>query len=118
MTNSMRIARIVGPALIATGVTEWMNIEIFASNAAPVVYLDGTLLFVAGLAIVQAHNRWVKDWSTLVTLIGWILFLGGLYRMFAPEASQVSRGVASDAAFAALIAVGGSLTYKAYIRPD
>jgi hypothetical protein len=114
MGNSRQIARIVGPALVALAITEAINIDIFAGNAAPVVYLSGTLLFVAGLAIVQAHNRWTKDWSILVTLTGWILFLGGLYRMFAPEAPQVSKSVAADAMFTALIAIGGFLTYKGY----
>jgi hypothetical protein len=47
--RSRQIARIVGPTLIALGISE-------ALNPAPVVYLNGTLLFVAGLAIVQAHN--------------------------------------------------------------
>ena len=114
MANSRQIARIVGPALIALGITEAINIDIFTGNAAPVVYLSGTLLFVAGLAIVQAHNRWTKDWSILVTLTGWSLFLGGLHRMFAPEAPQMSKSVAADATFTALIAIGGFLTYKGY----
>jgi len=48
MANSRQIARIVGPALIALGITEAINIDIFTGNAAPVVYLNGTLLFVAG----------------------------------------------------------------------
>jgi hypothetical protein len=32
-------------------------------------------MFVAGLAIVRAHNQWVLDWTVLVTLSGWF-FLG------------------------------------------
>jgi len=34
--------------------------------------------------------------------------------MFAPEAPQVSKSVAADAMFTALIAIGGFLTYKGY----
>jgi hypothetical protein len=75
------------------------------------------LLFVAGLAMVQAHNRWSRDWRILVTLSGWILLFGGFYRMIAPEAPQVSKGFAADAIFAVLIAVGGFLTFNAY-RPE
>ena len=50
-----------------------------------------------------------------MTLTGWSLFLGGLHRMFAPEAPQMSKSVAADATFTALIAIGGFLTYKAYV---
>jgi O-methyltransferase len=95
MPRSQQIARIVGPTLIAVGVTEAINIDSFAGSAAPVVYLNGMVLFVAGLTIVQAHNRWVREWSVLVTLTGWVLFLGGLCRMFAPAAPQMSKGVAT-----------------------
>ncbi|MHB8140265.1 MAG: hypothetical protein ACYDHD_03240 [Vulcanimicrobiaceae bacterium] len=114
MANSRRIARIVGPTLIALGITEAINIDRFAGNAAPVVYLNGTVLFVAGLAIIQAHNRWVRDWSVLVTLTGWVLFFGGLYRMFAPAAPQMSKGAATYGLLAILVAIGGVLTYKAF----
>ena len=56
------------------------------SNPAPVVliYLNGTLLFVAGLSIVRAHNQWKADWPVLVTLMGWFAIVGGLFRMFDP----------------------------------
>jgi hypothetical protein len=73
------------------------------------------VLFVAGLTIVQAHNRWVKEWSVLVTLTGWALLFGGLYRMFAPAATQMSKGVATYGLLAVLVAIGGVLTYKAYV---
>ena len=114
MTTSRWIARIVGPTLIAVGVTEAINFDSFAVSAAPVVYLNGVVLFVAGLTIVQAHNRWVRDWSVLVTLTGWVLFCGGLYRMFAPEATQMNNDVAAYGLLAALVAIGGVITYKAY----
>ncbi len=94
--------------------TEAINIDIFAGNAAPVVYLNGALLFAAGLAIVQAHNRWAWNWPVLVTLTGWFLFLGGLFRMFAPQAPQLSKGIAAYAIFTSMAALGGLLTYKAY----
>ncbi len=117
MPRSRQIARIVGPTLIALGISEALNLDAFAGNPAAVVYLNGTLLFVAGLAIVQAHNRWSRDWRILVTLTGWILLFGGIYRMIAPRAPQVSKGLAADAIFTVLIAVGGCLTFIAY-RPD
>jgi uncharacterized membrane protein YhaH (DUF805 family) len=88
LANSRRIAGLVGPALIAITVTEWMNLDIFTADMGPSfathVYLNGTLLFVAGLAIVRAHNHWTRGWPVLITLVGWIAMLGGLGRMVAP----------------------------------
>ncbi len=47
------------------------------------------MLFVAGLSIVRAHNRWKDGWPVLVTLMGWFAILGGLARMFAPAGAFV-----------------------------
>ena len=41
-------------------------------------------MFVAGLAIVRAHNRWVAAWPVLVTVLGWLALIGGLCRMLFP----------------------------------
>jgi len=120
MTTSKRIAGLLGPTLIAIAMSESMNLRTMLNNPAPVVlvYLNGTLLFIAGLAIVRDHNRWTGGWPLLVTLTGWLAILGGLIRMFAPVAAQ--REVRSPnsvyALLIVLLAVGVFLTFKAY-RP-
>jgi uncharacterized membrane protein YhaH (DUF805 family) len=124
MMNSTRIAGLVGPALIAISVTEWMNLGVFTAaigpSFAPHVYLNGTLLFVAGLAIVRAHNHWTRGWPVLVTLVGWVAMLGGLGRMVAPISAQ-QAGQSSTivyASLAALLAIGVVLTFKSYGRSE
>ncbi len=58
MTNSKQIAGLIGPTLIALGVAETLNLHIWATNISSVIYLNDTILFVVGLAIVRAHNHW------------------------------------------------------------
>ena len=111
---SNTIARIAGPTLVVLAVTEAINIDVFARIPACVVYLNGTLLFVGGVAILQAHNRWTKDWTVILTLIGWALLLGGLYRMLAPAAPQLGKGFLTYAVLASIGATGGWLCYKVY----
>lgn len=120
MEISRRIARILGPTLVVLALTEGLNIRVFAGNPAQVVFLNGTLLFVAGIAILQAYARWSWSLSTLVTVAGWALLLSGLYRMVAPTALQMAAGGATWALLAALIVVGGLLTFRGYgpSRPD
>lgn len=114
MDISRRIARILGPTLIALTITEAPNLRLFAGNPAPVVYLDGTLLFIAGVAILQAYARWSWSLSTLVTLCGWAFVLAGLYRMAFPAANQLAEGPGTWAVFAVLLAIGGLLSFKGY----
>jgi hypothetical protein len=118
MTNSKQIAKLIGPTLIALTISEAMNLHIWASNIAPVTYLNGTLLFIAGLSIVRVHNRWTGGWPVMVTLVGWVAILGGLFRMFAPEAQQGGQNTATFAVIIVIFAIGIFLTFKAYSRED
>ncbi len=114
---SRTIARIAGPGLVVLSVTEAMNMPIFAAQTAPVVYINGTLLLVAGLAIVQAHNRWGWGWPLLVTLSGWGFTALGLFRMIAPAAPQAADGPATNAIFVGLFLLGAALSFQGYRRP-
>jgi len=123
MTNSKRIAGLVGPTIVAMIVSELPPVQphLYDAQIPPVVYLSGTLMFIGGLAIVRAHNQWTRDWTVLVTLSGWFFLALGLLRMFA--ASQYQRRSASTGATVftilegVLLVIGLVLTFKAY-GPD
>lgn len=122
MPNSKHIAGLVGPTLIAMTISEseFIQPHLYDTQIAPVVYLSGTLLFVAGLAIVRVHNLWMGDWTVLVTLTGWFSIFGGLFRMFATGLYQ--QGSQNTTALLVmeiiLLAIGIFLTFKAYGRED
>lgn len=118
MTNSKRIAGLVGPTLIAVTSSEMVNPHVWDAIIAPVTYQSGMLLFIAGLSIVRAHNHWTVSWPVVVTLVGWFGVFAGLGRMFATEIAQQSAKNASTAfAFEiGLLAIGVFLTFRAYSR--
>ena len=119
MPTSRGIAGLVGPTVIAIAASEWINLRILWANVTPsVIYLNGSLLFVAGLAIVHAHNRWTGDWPVLVTLTGWFVLVVGLIRMFAPVYSQkeAENNTAVYGLLVVLSAIGVFLTFKGYRR--
>jgi hypothetical protein len=116
MAESRRIAQLAGPVLIALTMSEAVNLRIWKVNLAPVTYLNGCLLLVAGLAMVRAHNVWVRRWEVLVTIVGWGAMAGGLWRMFAPEARQGGENGVTYAVLGVLFAVGVVLTAGGYGR--
>ena len=116
MLIELRIARILGPFLLAMGLTEPFAMPVFAAQTGPVVYLNGTLLFVAGVAILQAYARWTRDWRSLVTLFGWLMTAAGLYRLAKPAAPQLDAGPGTDVVFLVLIAAGAVLSWQGYRR--
>ena len=117
MTDSRRIAGLLGPTLVALAVSEAMNLRAMAEHPASVglVYLNGTLLFVAGVAIVQVHNRWTRGWPVLVTIMGWFAVFGGLTRMIAPQSTTSGAGWVYGL-LVVLLAIGIVLTFAGYAR--
>jgi hypothetical protein len=93
-----------------------INFHIWAINIPPVTYLNGILLFLGGLSIVRVHNHWRGGWPVIVTLVGWFGIVGGLFRVFAPEAQQAAPGAPTYAVISVLCAFGIVLTFKAYGR--
>jgi len=120
MTNSKRVAGLVGPTLAAMVAAEFPLVQpdLYSRQIPPVVYLSGVLIFLAGLAIVRAHNSWRRDWTVLVTLIGWFALLLGLFRMFAAGQYQRSTESTGTNVFmvveGVLFVVGLFVTFKAY----
>jgi hypothetical protein len=121
MADSKSIAGLIGPTLVAISISEWINLRTLWANVSPsIIYLNGTLLFVAGLSILRAHNRWTLGWPVLVTLVAWLILLGGLVRMFAPVFAQreVENSIGVYAGLVVLFAIGLLLTFQAYRRGD
>jgi uncharacterized membrane protein HdeD (DUF308 family) len=122
MASSKRIAGLLGPTIVVMVASEFPLVQphLYDAQIPPVVYLSGVLLFVAGLAIVRAHNVWRRDWTVLVTLSGWFFLLLGLFRMFAAGLYQRSSANASSMFFmmleGVLFVLGLIMTFKAYSR--
>ena len=122
MASSKRIAGLLGPTIVVMVASEFPLVQphLYDAQIPPVVYLSGVLLFVAGLAIVRAHNVWRRDWTVLVTLSGWFSLLLGLFRMFAAGLYQRSSANASSIFFmileGILFVLGLIMTFKAYSR--
>ena len=90
MSNSVFLARLLGPVMLVVGLAVFANPrgfrdmaeEFMASRA--LMFLSGLLLMPAGLAIVLTHNVWTADWRVLITLLGWLIAIGGALRLFGP----------------------------------
>ena len=90
MSNSVFLARLIGPVMLVVGLAVFANPrgfremaeEFLASRA--LMFLSGLILMPAGLAIALTHNVWTADWRVLITLLGWLAAIGGALRLFGP----------------------------------
>ena len=118
MTNSKRLAGLIGPTIIAVTISETLNVHIWAGNTAAGIHLNGALLFLGGLAVVRSHNQWNLSWPLLITLTGWFIILLGLFRMFAPEMQLEGAKNTTPVLVGTMLilVVGIILTFKGYSR--
>lgn len=49
------------------------------------MFFWGIVSLVIGIAMVLAHNLWVRDWRVIITILGWLSLIKGLGTLFLPE---------------------------------
>jgi hypothetical protein len=91
MERSHFLAKLIGPVFIVGGLGMLFNAALFqvmferSLHDHMLIYLTGVLSLPAGLAIVVLHNRWKWHWPVMITVIGWLMVIGGIVRMLAPQ---------------------------------
>jgi uncharacterized protein YjeT (DUF2065 family) len=126
MAPTKLIAGLIGPLMAAIGIAMLLNRQAFpemitqvAQNYA-IIFLSGALSLLAGVAIVRVHNVWTGGWPVIITILGWLLIVGGLARMWCPKkASEIATTFGSDPTLllvsgVVLLALGAFLSFKAY----
>ena len=113
---SRTIGGVLGPTLIAVTLSEGMNFGIWTENLPPLTYLNGMILFAAGMAIIRFHSRWRPLWTLSITLVGWIMLAGGLFRLFLPAAPQAEPGLFAYGFIVLLGTLGVIMTVKSYVK--
>ena len=114
MLNSKELAKLIGPTISVMTISEMINLHIWNTNIPVVTYLNGIILFLAGISIIRIHNIWAGSWRTIITLVGWFGIIGGLFRIFFPEARQAENSIGTYVVISFLLLIGLFLTFKGY----
>ena len=91
MENSMFLARLLGPYCLIIGVSVFVNLKTYRKMAEDLakspalIYLGGVVALIFGLLIVQVHNLWVGDWRVVITLVGWLGLIKGIWLIGFPN---------------------------------
>ena len=86
--HSIFLAKLIGLALMIFGIAILVRMESFQNSLKDISKSDAlmtmisVLPLIAGLAIVLAHNLWEANWTILVTIMGWIILLAAIVRLF------------------------------------
>ena len=115
METSKNLAGLIGPTLMVMSLSEFLNFHIWDKVEASLVYLNGLLFFIGGLAIIRSHSSSAMDWTILISFIGWVSLTLGLYRIFFPNGKQLKRTMLTYITLGVLFLTGSFLTIKAYL---
>jgi len=91
MDTSIFIARILGLVYLVIGLGVLFNTKYYQKMFSEMLkdtgmlYVGGVLALITGYLIVTYHNFWVKDWTVLVTIVGWLAFLKGFFLLILPS---------------------------------
>lgn len=127
METSVFLAQLIGPLLLVMGVGMLVNREGYRTMAEEflasraLIYIAGLMAFVPGLALVLVHNVWAVDWRVIITLLGWLSLLGGIFRLLLPQqvtavgSAMLARRNALTGGGIAMLALGAILSLAGYL---
>ena len=125
MENSIFLAKVIGLYLLIAGLMLLIRrgavgevIDDITRSPALVAFA-GSISLAIGLLLVVSHNHWSRDWTVVVTLLGWLALLQGVIRLFYPEgvvrwAKTLASAGATGAAGVIVFAIGGFLAYRGF----
>jgi hypothetical protein len=126
MDRSLFLARLIGPTFVVIALGMLINPSMYESMIVEalrpgiLLYLSGLLSLLAGLAIINLHNTWHMDWRVIITVLGWLMTIGGIIRIVAPQITiAIGSAVYSGRTIVvALIvgALGAFLSVKGYVQ--
>tara|TARA_R110001583_G_scaffold103863_3_gene251128 strand:- start:18095 stop:18478 length:384 start_codon:yes stop_codon:yes gene_type:complete len=91
MEIAILTAKILGIIYLSFGVGLLFNKDYYAKAIEDLLkntgfmISGGFLAIVMGLCIIEYHNIWVKNWTVIITIIGWIALLKGILLLAFPK---------------------------------
>lgn len=88
MDHSIFLARVLGFYLVITGLICLMRrahvqkIMVDFINDRALIFFSGCINVAIGLLIVLSHNVWRADWRVVITLLGYLVLVKGILRMW------------------------------------
>ncbi|MDA1060980.1 MAG: hypothetical protein O3B47_04260 [bacterium] len=99
MELSTLVAKIMTIVYISAGVSALSGkvdfkkfVEEFEKSPA-LTYITGLFGIIIGMLLIEHHNFWVKDWTVLVTIIGWAALIKGILLIVFPSAILSLRSI-------------------------
>jgi len=125
MATSIFLGKIISVFLIVFSLGILLNRHIYKKvfhemiETPAILTISGIVTIILGLLIVLSHNIWNVAWESIISIIGWVLLIQGIFRLVFPKTVKVyakkllhNNGYIWWAIF--LLLVGLYLAYMSY----
>ncbi len=91
METSYFLAQTLAICYITVGIGLFVSREYYRKELPKLLDNPGFILLgwymalIIGLLMLYVHNTWYMDWTTLVTLVGWIAVIKGIWLIAFPQ---------------------------------
>jgi len=91
METSIFLAKVIGlfgaisTFMIIIRYKTHLKMEEDAAKNTALLYSSGFLTLVLGVLLVVSHQVWTRDWRVVITIIGWLILIKGILRIFFPK---------------------------------
>jgi len=98
MELSILSAKILALVYISASVAAFSGKMTFAKTvedferSSGLTFFAGFIALVIGALLVQYHNIWVRNWTVLITVIGWMSLLKGVMFIAFPRSISFFKG--------------------------
>jgi len=92
MDTSIFLAKVIGLVSVISTIAvlarykEHLAFEKETVKNPVLIYLGGFAFLVLGVLLVVSHSVWTLDWRLVITILGWLVLLKGVGRIFFPNA--------------------------------
>ncbi len=125
MEISILLAKILGPMYIVIAIGILLNMKNYQtvmedfSQEPALIYLGGLVAFIFGIIIVLFHNIWMMNGRVIITIIGWMALIKGVWLIVFPRSLASSVRLFNKTGFLAVSMVivfilGALLTIMGY----
>jgi len=97
MEISILIAKIIGFIYLSFGVGLLFNGKYYKKEISKLLENTSYLIFagfiaiIMGILIIENHNFWVKNWTIVITIIGWLALVKGIILLAFPTLTSIYK---------------------------
>lgn len=102
MELSILLAKIISAIYISSGFAVLIgtfkisDFIIEFEKSATLTFISGCIGIIFGMILINYHNIWVRNWTVLITIISWIMLVGGILVVIIPKSLFYMKSLIKD----------------------